>query len=178
MLRAIAATVVFSWAFTCMATGFTDFTRDIGDGYILSRSSDMDIYIGTANGSLITYPGSGNTIGPISHYIVTPDHIFTRNLGLKPKTMPAGNTVNSIDSTQEFFFIISKGSNAVQGPFSKSEFSKRPEVATLGNVDWMAAESAGESIAMHVFGIAFLLLVCLISIRYFIKKRAPKASVT
>jgi len=121
---------------TCMASGWNDFTLDIGDGYTVVKCNSMDVCIGKTDHSLILYPRGHDKVGPVVRYINTPDYILTKNLGRKPRNLFEGDSFQDIDPSKENFFVISKVSDKVNGPFSKEEFLKRPEVITLGQLDW------------------------------------------
>jgi uncharacterized membrane protein len=123
-------------ASACFASGWNDFTLDIGDGYNVFRANSMDVCIGKANGSLILYPRDHDNVGPVIRYITTPEHILTKNLGKKPRNLFEGDSFQEVDHSKEFFFIISKGTDELHGPFSEDEFAKRPEVLNLGSLDW------------------------------------------
>jgi hypothetical protein len=122
--------------FVCFATGWNDFTLDIGDGYIVVRANSMDIGIAKANLSGILNPANYPNVGPLIGYITTPKHILTKNLGRKQRNLFEGDSFRLIDRSREFYFVISKGTDEVIGPMSKDEFAKRPEVPCLGKLDW------------------------------------------
>ncbi|MDD4181422.1 MAG: hypothetical protein PHE87_07320 [Victivallaceae bacterium] len=133
--------IIFTFAIlllvsTCFASGWNDFTLDIGDGYNIFRANSMDVCIGRTGGSLILYPRNYEKVGPVIRYITTPNHILTKNLGKKSRNLLEGDSFQEIDSTMEFFFIISKKSTDIRGPFTKEEFSRLPEVAAIGSLDW------------------------------------------
>ena len=118
------------------ATGWNDYTLDIGNGYNVFRANSMDVCIGKADGSLILYPRNHDKVGPVVRYINTPNYILTKNLGRKSRSLFEGDTFQNVDPSQEHFFVIAKANDEVHGPFSAEEFSKRPEVANLGRLDW------------------------------------------
>ena len=139
MILAIIAGLLL--AGTCLAQGYGDYELDIGDGYTVVRCNGMDVCIGSADQGLIIYPSKYDNLGPIVQYITTPEYIFTRNYGRKPRNLHKGDTFEDVDPSQEYFFSISKGSGVVQGPFSKNDFSQLPEVANLGQLDWQSPEN-------------------------------------
>ena len=121
-------------ACSCLASGWNDFRLDIGDGYTVYRANSMDVGIGKA-GSLILYPRDDDNVGPVVGYITTPEYILTKNLGKTPRNLFESDTAE-VDASQEFFFVIAKGTDELHGPFSEDEFAKRPEVINLGQLDW------------------------------------------
>ncbi|MHB8858861.1 MAG: hypothetical protein ACYC6Z_05170 [Thermoleophilia bacterium] len=120
----------------CLATGWNDYTLDIGDGYDVFRANSLDVCIGKSSGSLILCPSNYDNVGPIDQYITTPQHIFTKNLGRKPRNLFEGDTFQDIDSSKTFYFIISKANDEVIGPLTEDEFARRPEVTDLERLNW------------------------------------------
>lgn len=113
-----------------------DFTLEIGDGYTLIRASSVDVGVGKKDGCLLLSPFEYDKVGPVVRFAGTRDHIFTWHHGRKPRNLFDGDSVKEVDPSREYYFIISKLYDVVQGPFSGSEFNARPEVAGLGSVDW------------------------------------------
>ena len=140
MKRISITFVVLMSACSCLASGWNDFTLDIGDGYEVFRANSMDVGIGKA-GHLILYPRDDNSVGPVVRYITTPEYILTKNLGKTPRNLFGGDTAQEIDPSQQFFFVIAKGTDELHGPFSEDEFAKRPEVITLGQLDWQVPKN-------------------------------------
>ncbi|MBN2643101.1 MAG: hypothetical protein JXR78_15720 [Victivallales bacterium] len=136
MKRITTILAILLSASVCLASGWNDFSLDIGDGYNVFRANSMDVCIGRADGSLILYPRDHDEVGPVVRYIVTPDYILTKNLGRTPRNLFEGDTFQDVDPSQEYFFIIAKANDEVHGPFSADEFSERPEIANLGELDW------------------------------------------
>ncbi len=136
MKRITAILTFLLSASVCFASGWHDYTLDIGDGYNVFRANSMDVCIGKANGRLILYPNDHDNVGPVVRYIVTPDYVLTKNLGRKPRNLFEGDTFQNVDSSQEHFFVIAKVNDEVSGPYSEEEFLQRPEVASLGQLDW------------------------------------------
>lgn len=134
--RLTAVGTILLMAPICFASGWGDFSLDIGDGYSVYRCNSLDVCIGKADGSLILYPDKHESVGPVIQYITTPQYVFTKNLGRKHRDMFEGDTFQNIDTSQEFFFIIFKGTDKVAGPLSKDEFMIRPEISGSGQLDW------------------------------------------
>jgi len=121
----------------CLAQGYGDYALDIGDGYRVVRCNGMDVAIcKTDRNIVILSPSDYEKVGPLDQYITTPDFIFTRNLGRKPRNLHEGDTFEDVDPSQEYFFSITKGTDIVHGPFNQEEFFRLPEVAYLGQLDW------------------------------------------
>jgi hypothetical protein len=136
MRRAVTTSILLLSAFACFASGWRDYTLDIGDGYYIFRANSMDVCVGKADHGLILYPDKFANVGPVVRYITTPQHILTRNLGRKSRNLFQGDTFQDVDPSQTFFFVISKGTDEIVGPLSEDEFTGRPEVASLGQPNW------------------------------------------
>ena len=121
---------------TCQASGWNDFTLNIGGGYSIFRANSMDVSIGKNNGSLILFPRDYDNVGPVVRYAVTPKYIFTKNAGTKPRNLFEGDTFQDIDYSQEYYFILIKGVDKVIGPLSKEKFSSHQEVGNPQKIGW------------------------------------------
>jgi hypothetical protein len=141
------------------AAGWSDYELDIGDGYSIIRSNDVDVDIGKKNGSLIEIPDMGKNVGPIVKYITTPKYIFTKNLGRKKRNAYKGDTLENVDTTKVFYFIIVKKSNNVIGPFSKKEFLKRQEVSSQSKLDWKTP--ANPNLFIPLIGTILFILIAI-----------------
>jgi hypothetical protein len=125
----------------CMASGWQDYTLDIGDGYNVFRANSMDVCIGKANGRIILHPWNYAGVGPVVQYINAPQHILTKNFGRKPRNLFEGDSFEEIDPSRSYFFVIAKANDRVHGPLSEEELSQRPEVANLGTLDWQTPKN-------------------------------------
>jgi hypothetical protein len=192
MKRITAILLILLSASVCLASGWNDFTLDIGDGYNVFRANSLDVCIGRADGSLILSPRDHDKVGPIVNYISTPDYILTKNLGRTPRKLFEGDTFQEVDPSHVYFFVIVKANDEVRGPFSTDEFSQRPEVASLGQLDWQIPKNpnfwtpllgnlmflafAIPILAIKFFWITIPLIIAMaLLIRHVIKKRRAKA---
>ena len=119
----------------CFSMGFQDYELNIGDGYKISRANNMDVGISKADGTVIFTPLMFANVGPVNDYITTQEFIFTRNLGKNGW---------KIDDSQEWYFIISKKSDKLYGPFSSEEFLKRSEIFEINKNDWKRPENPND----------------------------------
>ena len=165
MILAIIAGLLL--AGTCLAQGYGDYELDIGDGYTVVRCNGMDVCIGSADQGLIIYPSKYDNLGPVVQYITTPEYIFTRNYGRKPRNLHKGDTFEDVDPSQEYFFSISKRTGSVQGPFSQKEFSQLPEVANLGQLDWQTPENPDPWGILRDHPRLLIVFLPFLAIRYF-----------
>lgn len=179
-------------ASVCLASGWNDFTLDIGDGYNVFCANSIDVCIGRADGRLILYPRDHDKVGPVVNYISTPDYILTKNLGRTPRNLFEGDTFQEVDPSHVHFFVIVKANDEARGPFSADEFSQQPEVASLGQLDWQIPKNpnfwtpllgnlmflafAIPILAIKFFWITIPLIIAMaLLIRHVIKKRRAKA---
>lgn len=167
MKQTLSTLVLIFFTSIGFASGWNDFTLDIGDGYNIVRCNSMDVCIGKADMSLILYPEKYSNVGPVVYYFTTPKFIFTKNLGRKPRNLFQGDTFEDIDSSQEFFFIISKGTDEIAGPLSASQFAGRPEVADIASLNWQAPKNP--NIAIPLFGSLMFLVISvpILAIKFF-----------
>ena len=142
------------------AAGWSDFTRDIGDGYELSKMSSLEVCIGKQRGGLILCGRRGSDIGPVDAYLMTPDHIFARTWGRKPTTYSDGSVGETVDLEQQFYFVIEKQTDALFGPLSEAEFAQRPEVIAYGPLDWNPPTNSEGVVVLGVVG--FVVIVVLL----------------
>ena len=119
MAKLLATLCAFlSPAFACLASGWNDYILDIGDGYKIVRASSFEVCLdkgGPIHPEIFS--------GPLCRYITTPKYIFTMNRDISPLN-------------RESYFVVTKGPDEVVGPLSSADFAKRPEVASLGPLDW------------------------------------------
>ena len=142
MKKIIVIIAILFSAGMCLAQGYGDYALDIGDGYRVVRCNGMDVAIcKTDRNIVILSPSDYEKVGPLDQYITTPDFIFTRNLGRKPRNLHEGDTFEDVDPSQEYFFSITKGTDVVHGPFNQEEFSRLPEVMNLDKLYWKDPEN-------------------------------------
>ena len=146
----------------CLAAGWNDFTRDIGDGYAVFKANSMDVGICRADGRLILCPRNHDKIGPVVGYMTTHEYILTKNLGRKPRNLFEGDALEEVDPAQEHFFIIVKATEELRGPYSEEEVMARSEVAEAGAIKWQvptnpdAWRSLGGSLLFLAFAVPIL----------------------
>jgi hypothetical protein len=166
-MKAIAIVFVLLLAPSCLATGWSDFELDIGDGYRVFRANSMDVGIGTADGRIILNPNDYEGVGPVSRYITTPTLILTKNLGRKARNLFKGDTFEDVDPAKEFYFVIVKGTNDVRGPYSQAEFATLPDVVNLGKLDWRVPRNPSFWLPL-LGGLVFIAVVIpILAVRYF-----------
>lgn len=137
-----ALTIVFAILIlgpdSTQAAGMSDYWLEIAPGYYIVRANGFEIGLGDADGSVIYSPHShsGGQAGPVTGYIVAPRHIFLRTTGQKARNAFSGNTLLFADPSVEYFFVVDRSDNALDGPLTLDEFNADPNVASLSSVDW------------------------------------------
>jgi len=119
----------------CFAIGWGDYALDIGNGFTIYKCNTLDISL-AKNNTIILHPYDFDHLGPISAYCATKDFVFTKNLGRKPRNHFEGDTLDNVDPSKDFYFIISKKAGQVMGPFSESEFTNHSLIKASGSINW------------------------------------------
>jgi len=119
----------------CLATGWTDYEIDLGDGYSLVRGNSTDIFI--TRGDYVVFPEShGQDIGIIVRYAITDRYIFLENVGTKRRETSGGNWFLEPDPSRRFFYILAKRSNEIFGPFSHTELERQLTAIGVSSLSW------------------------------------------
>lgn len=153
----MALLTFFLFPTCCFATGWTDFELAIGDGYRIVKGNSIDVMVCNENHRVILLPRAYPDVGPIVRYSTTDRLILTRNIGRKPRNLFKGDGFQDPDRKKEFFFIITKESDEVNGPLSRSEFERHPFMASVSPLDWKVPRNP------HIIRslIAFLYVICM-----------------
>jgi len=124
---------------TCRAhaSGWNDYSLDIGDGYMVFRANSMDVCIGRTGGSLILYPQDYAEVGPVIAYDMMNTFILTKNAGRVPRNLFEGDTFENVDYGREWYFLIPKATNEPMGPYTKETFMSVLEEKGIQNVEWV-----------------------------------------
>lgn len=132
--------VIFLLLYTSpvFASGWNDFELQIDPDFTIFRANSLDVLLCDINGIVILGPYDYADVGPIVEYAVTGSHIFTRHIGRKLRNLFAGDTLEEIDPSREFFFIVNKTSKKVSGPFNLTQFQLHPVVQPSSPVPWKA----------------------------------------
>lgn len=163
----IVTSIILFSASICNATGWNDYSLDIGDGYTVFRANSLDISIGKANGRLILHHADYENVGPVIRYIITPEHILTKNYGRKNRNLFEGDTFQEVDTSQEYYFIISKKSDMVTGPLSEDQFVKRQEVSSLDSLDWKKPKNPNFLIPLLGSLMFIIIIIPILLVKYF-----------
>ena len=82
------------------ASGWNDYSLDIGDGYMVFRANSMEVSIGQTSGSLILYPQDYIGVGPVIAYDIKTEFILTKNAGRAPRNLFENDTFENIDQRE------------------------------------------------------------------------------
>jgi hypothetical protein len=124
MKKLLVSLFIAASASLCHAQGWLDFKLDIGDGYAIWRNNSRDVNVANSNDTVLMW---SDRTGPVVAYATTERFIFTRNRGNDPES----------DPDQEFFFVLTKGTDEFAGPLTKREFENRPETKTVSQIKWL-----------------------------------------
>lgn len=172
---------------TAFASGWNDYRLTIAPGYEIIRCNSFEIGLIDGSSSFIYIPERGGKSGPITHYIVSPSHIFLRTTGQKFRNKFAGDTFVYADPSIEYFFIVDLSDNSLRGPLTAGEFSADPNGGALRTPNWIVPKNphperayAGQLLflgfAVMFFGVPILFLVLLIFVLYRLVRRTIRPS--
>ena len=152
---------------TVNASGWNDYSLDIGDGYMVFRANSMDVCIGQAGGSIILYPQDYAEVGPVVAYEVKNEYILTKNAGRVPRNLFEGDTSENVDYGKEWYFVIPKATDEPLGPYAKADFLDVLKEKGIQNVDWV--EPKNPNFWTPLLGGLFFLVVAIpiLTIKYF-----------
>lgn len=120
------------------ASGWNDYSLDIGDGYMVFRANSMDVCIGRTDGRLILYPQNYHAkVGPVIAYDMKNEFILTKNAGRVPRNLFEGDTFENVDYGKEWYFLIPKATNEPLGPYTKIAFFEVLKEKGIQNVEWI-----------------------------------------
>ena len=131
------------WPACSFASGWNDFQRDIGHGFLLWKADSFDVCIqqrgqpdqGFTSAQVCGSKHKGD-YGPVSGYFFTDEHLLVRTHGAKPSEIPGLFTT---DTSREHFFIIPKQvpepfEYSVTPPLVRDEFYRNPAVPA--DIQW------------------------------------------
>jgi hypothetical protein len=163
--RSIVTWVVFlALPSVCLASGWNDYELDIGDGYRIVKCNSLEVILTRKDGPILIMPRPNDSVGPIAGYCVTAGRIFTKNHGRTCRFQ--GDPGRDIDTTTQFYFIVSKADDKVTGPLSEAEFARHSAVVRTGTIDWKRPRNP--NILLPLAGSLFFLTFALpfLAIRY------------
>ncbi len=137
MNRILAILALVSISGSAHATGWNDYSLDIGDGYMIFRANSMEVCIGQTGGSLILYPQDFAEVGPVVAYDMKSEFILTKNAGRVLRDLFEGDTFENVDYGKEWYFLIPKTTNEPLGPFTKTAFLDAIKGKGIQNIEWV-----------------------------------------
>jgi hypothetical protein len=105
------------------ASGWHDFELDIGDGFSIIRANSLDVVLANSDGIIIHGPYDYEDVGPIIAYSMSGDYIYTKNVGRYKRNLFEGDTFEEVDYGKEFYFIVNKKSESIDGPLTETQFN-------------------------------------------------------
>jgi hypothetical protein len=148
--------MLLSLALAIVARGqaWTEYEVDLGNGYELVRFNDIDV--GITGPSLLFGTNRSSNAGPIVEYAVTRDYIFTHHAGRRRRNLFAGDTLEEVDYTKDFYFTLEVSTGEVLGPFTLTQFNQGPAVAKHSPIQWTRAENPNFEWVCPVLGFGCL----------------------
>ena len=122
MTRIPVILALMSLAGSAHASGWNDYSLDIGDGYMVFRANSMDVCIGRTGGSLILFPRDYPEVGPVIVYDLKTEFILTKNAGRVPRNLFEGGTFENVDYEKECYFLIPQATNEPLGHYTEISF--------------------------------------------------------
>lgn len=118
------------WPSITLASGWNDFSREIGHGFKISKTDHFHVCLSYKKNSkydstiVCGNPEIGN-YGRITGFAFTDKHLLVRTTGVKPSEDPGSKF--DLDWDREYFFIVKKGINNPRwykpiGPLDRDEF--------------------------------------------------------
>jgi len=134
-LLVLALALIGSVGLPANASGWQDYELEIAPGFSVYRMNSFEVCLGSSEGQLLVCPSGFPDVGPIVGYAVTAESILTRHEGVRPH--PKNPTVPDGDPSKEFFFIVSRDTRAVTGPFDRGTLVSRSS-ALVDQIRWVA----------------------------------------
>lgn len=113
------------WSGCGLAAGWNDFTRDIGHGFSLWKTSSFHVCIDQIDThAQVCGDISKGNYGPVSGYYFTDEYLLVRTYGAK---LRGSSKYFETDIDREHFFLIKRkvpnhGKNTAIGPLDRDEF--------------------------------------------------------
>ena len=147
------------------ASGWNDFSSDIGHGFRISKTSSFTVCLGLMDHGpeiICPHPRKGDH-GPIRDYVFTDTHLFVRTHGAKPSPQIAGTFTT--DTERQHYFIVDRHIENPYtyqpiGPLDRNIFLAHALVPT--ELQWQTPTNPDTSTALlgvlMFFGISLLIL--------------------
>jgi hypothetical protein len=152
---------------TAFASGWNDYSLDIGDGYMVFRANSLDVCIARTGGRIILFPQDYKDVGPVVAYNMRDEYILTRNAGRVPRNHFEGDTFEEVDFGKEWYFFIPKATDKPVGPYEKTVFMNLMNEKGITNVEWI--EPRNPNFWSPVLGNSMFILMAIpfLAVKYF-----------
>ncbi len=142
MNRILAILALMFLAGSAHASGWNDYSLDIGDGYKVFRADSMQVCIvRTADSIVILDPMSYPEVGPVVAYDMKKDFILTKNAGRGRRNQFKGDTFDDVDYKRDWYFLIPKANNEPLGPYTKETFMRVLKEKGIEDVEWVEPQN-------------------------------------
>ena len=156
-----------------------DYEMAIGDGYRYVNCNSIETGVCAANsGGVIFTPLDYPNVGPVVELSTNKSHIFLRNVGRKNRSLFLGDTLEEIDETKSFFFVIDKSDDSTTGPLSLAEFNTHNSVVLAKPIQWREPRNPlVRTVLMYLAAaITWTMIVFGLVLRQFISKEQPESN--
>lgn len=137
-MRVLLAAVVWLAVVPSLAwaTGWLDYELELDDGYAIVRANAFDVML-THNETVLISHHDFPQIGPITQYAQQQGHaLFVQTAGWSPRHLFEGDTFKEVDLTQQFYFIVTGETPAIEGPLNDAAFNAHPLVVASAPLSW------------------------------------------
>ncbi len=114
------------------ASGWNDYSADIGHGFNIYRMNSFQVCIGGSDSTLLICPSEGDEFGPVVNYVFTESHLLVETLGVMPH--PKNSRMQTGNPNQQYYFLIDKITHEVVGPLGSDQFNSN--AAVHRKLDW------------------------------------------
>ena len=140
--RILAILALIFLAGSAHASGWNDYSLDIGDGYKVFRANSLQVCIVKTAGSIVILdPMSYPEVGPVVAYDMKKDFILTKNAGRGPRNQFKGDTFDDVDYKRDWYFLIPKANNEPLGPYTKETFMRVLKEKGIEDVEWVEPQN-------------------------------------
>lgn len=142
MNRILAILALMFLAGSAHASGWNDYSLDIGDGYKVFRANSLQVCIVKTAGSIVILdPMSYPEVGPVVAYDMKKDFILTKNAGRGRRNQFKGDTFDDVDYKRDWYFLIPKANNEPLGPYTKETFMRVLKEKGIEDVEWVEPQN-------------------------------------
>ncbi|OAN97493.1 hypothetical protein A8B75_20020 [Sphingomonadales bacterium EhC05] len=158
--RYLLAAFLALWPSLALASGWNDFSRDIGHGFTIWKTDSFHVCLSYKKATIVCGDADIGDYGPISRFAFTDKHLLVRTTGAKPSE-DSGSRFDSDWDREYFFIVLKKISNPYSykpiGPLDREAFQANSAVPA--QIQWEYPTRDDISFAFMIFFIIVVLVV-------------------